>query len=244
MVVGLFEEMKVSLDLATSASVIAVVVMYIRDKKNSHEKEIKDKDYESLVKEISRLKSSFDDIKRKCLDDCIKLSEIASFESDDHIMNEVQNIDGKFRFLGKFLVEEVKSEHETIFSLVKNKARQKKMKDDFSNAIDSFKINNDIAMFLMSTFIYKMRLNTKKEEFKKNLGVFIKNITFESLVSKDDVNILRKKYPQIATQELSGLTKEYLDSPLNPNIEFKLGLIPILNQFFSKFTISATTHFN
>ncbi len=31
--VGLFEEMKASLDLATSASVIAAVIMYIRDKK-------------------------------------------------------------------------------------------------------------------------------------------------------------------------------------------------------------------
>ncbi len=159
-------------------------------------------------------------------------------------MNEVQNIDGKVRFLGKFLVEEVKSEYETIFSLVKNKARQKKMKDDFSNAIDSFEINNDIAMFLTSCFIHLMVLNTGKEEFKEYLEVFIKNITFESSVSKEKVNTLRRDYPQIATQELSGLTKEYLDSPLNPNIEFKLGLIPILNQFFSKLTISATTHFD
>lgn len=97
--VSFFEGMKASLDLATSASVIVAIVLYIQDKRTSAIKDKKEAEERELLRSLDRIRSSLEGTKNELIKKALEL-DILSRSNDERevVLESLMSICGEVSF--------------------------------------------------------------------------------------------------------------------------------------------------
>lgn len=241
-----FEGMKASLDLATSASVIVAIVIYIQDKRTSAikekkeaeeraTKEKKEAEERELLGALDRIRSSLEGTKNELIKKALELDILSrSNDEKESVLENLMSICGEVSFRLELLKRQVYSECDFFLSSIRDNDRYSCLKPYVEEEKKDFGFRLAVSIELLRYFamiVSKQLVSTKSSKLAENpklFSVLIGIISLESPMALDD---LKKINSQGVSMDLVAIEK-IVDGETRM---MECGIMPVLDNFFLSF---------